>query len=96
MISIAEARNQLPALIHQAETGQPVTISRRGKPVAVVLSVAEYERLVTGMQPIMPDGWTQLLEIRRKLAETDAFADWSDEAIRSWRDPSPGRAVELP
>ncbi len=95
MISIAEARNQLPALIHQAETGQPVTISRRGKPVAVVLSVAEYERLMTGIQS-KPDGWTQLLEVRRKLAEADAFADWSDEAIRSWRDPSPGRTVELP
>ncbi len=95
MISIAEARNQLPALIHQAETGQPVTISRRGKPVAVVLSVAEYERLKTGMQP-KPDGWTQLLEIRQQLAEADAFADWSDEEIRTWRDPSPGRTVEWP
>ena len=45
MISIADAKNQLPALIHQAEAGKPVTITRRGKPVAVVVSVQEYEHL---------------------------------------------------
>ena len=36
MISIADARNRLPALVHQAEAGEAVTITRRGKPVAVV------------------------------------------------------------
>ncbi|THF64028.1 type II toxin-antitoxin system Phd/YefM family antitoxin [Pseudothauera nasutitermitis] len=45
MISIADAKNRLPALIHQAEAGEAVTISRRGKAVAVVLSVDEYARL---------------------------------------------------
>lgn len=45
MISIADAKNQLPALIHQAEAGEPVTITRRGKPVAVVVSFEEYERV---------------------------------------------------
>lgn len=48
MISIADAKNRLPALIHQAEAGETVTISRRGKPVAVVLSVDEYARLQWG------------------------------------------------
>ena len=38
MISIADARNRLPALVHQAEAGEAVTITRRGKPVAVVIS----------------------------------------------------------
>lgn len=45
MISIAEAKNQLPALIHKAESGEAVTITRRGKPVAVVISFEEYERV---------------------------------------------------
>lgn len=43
--SIAEARNNLARLVHVAEDGEPVRLTRRGKPVAVILSVAEYERL---------------------------------------------------
>ena len=34
-VSVAEAKNKLPALLHEAET-EPVEIVRRGKPVAVV------------------------------------------------------------
>jgi tRNA(fMet)-specific endonuclease VapC len=33
-VSVAEAKNTLPALLHEAEAG-PVEIVRRGKPVAV-------------------------------------------------------------
>lgn len=94
MLSIAEAKNQLTAIIHQAETGQPITISRRGKPVAVILSIAEYERL-THAKRLEADVWSRLLTIRQELAEADAFADWSDEEIRHWRDASPGRMVAL-
>ena len=43
-VSVAEAKDTLPALLHEAETG-PVEIVRRGKPVAVILSRASYDRL---------------------------------------------------
>jgi prevent-host-death family protein len=43
-VSVAEAKNTLPALLHEAE-GAPVEIVRRGKPVAVILSRATYDRL---------------------------------------------------
>jgi antitoxin Phd len=43
--SIAEARDRLPALVHEVEENGPVELTRRGKPVAVVLSMQEYERL---------------------------------------------------
>lgn len=44
-ISVAEAKNRLPALIHEAESSQvTVEITRRGKTVAVLLSSAAYER----------------------------------------------------
>jgi prevent-host-death family protein len=43
-VSVAEARNNLPALIHSAERS-PVEILRRGQPVAVLLSHAAFERL---------------------------------------------------
>lgn len=94
MVSIAEARNQLTAIIHQVEAGQPTTISRRGKPVAVVLSMVDYERLLNAKSS-QQDGWNCLLTIRQKLAEADAFADWNDEDIRQWRDASPGRPVAV-
>ena len=43
--SIAEARNQLSRVVHEAEDGNPVELTRRGRPVAVVLSIEEYRRL---------------------------------------------------
>ena len=37
--SIAEARNQFADLIHKVEEkGEPVQVTRRGEPVAVILS----------------------------------------------------------
>ena len=40
--SIAEARNDLSGVVREAEAGRPVTLSRRGKAVAVVLSAAGF------------------------------------------------------
>jgi len=51
MISIAQARNQFTTIIHHIEGGQPITISRRGKPVAVMLSMGDYERLLNAQSP---------------------------------------------
>lgn len=45
--SIAEARNQFAALVRDAEeSNQPVQVTRRGQPVAVILSAEEYARLL--------------------------------------------------
>ncbi len=43
--SIAEARSSLPAIVDQAEAGQDIELTRRGKPVAVVVSIRRFERL---------------------------------------------------
>jgi prevent-host-death family protein len=43
-VSVAEAKNTLPALLHEAEAA-PIEIVRRGKPVAVLLSRGAYDRL---------------------------------------------------
>jgi prevent-host-death family protein len=43
--SIAEARSNLPSIVDQAEAGQEIELTRRGKPVAVVVSLRELERL---------------------------------------------------
>ena len=61
--SIAEARNHLSTLVHEAESGKPVKLTRRGKPVAVVMSMAAYEALV---QPRgMPDWSAVTLDTRQ-------------------------------
>ena len=84
--SIAEARNHFTQLIHMAESGKPVRVSRRGKTVVVVMSIREYQRLV---HP--GDFWMPLAKVRgqiesgeREAIEPDVFA--------GVRDPSPGPA----
>lgn len=44
--SIAEARQNLAAIVHEAERQSPVALTRRGEPVAVLLSLQEYQRLL--------------------------------------------------
>ena len=46
--SIAEARANLPTIIDEVEVGAPVELTRRGKPVAVVVSRDQYDRLTLG------------------------------------------------
>jgi antitoxin Phd len=45
--SIAEARHDLAALVHQLDRQPRIELTRRGKPVAVLISVREYNRLAT-------------------------------------------------
>ena len=87
--SIAEAKNRLPTIIHYVEKGPYVELTRRGKPVAVLLSIQEYERLsrkYTGF-------WSALLEFRQKM-EGEGI-EISETDFRGLRDLSSGREVEL-
>ncbi len=86
--SIAEARNRLPALVHAVEEGPAVRLTRRGKPVAVLISLEEYERL----RPRRPDLWRAIETFRR---DTDLNDLDVEEIFRDVRDPSPGREVEI-
>lgn len=47
-VSITEAKSRFAELVQQAERGQAVRITRRGRAVAVLVSVAEHARLNTG------------------------------------------------
>ena len=49
--SIAEARTSLAAIVDQAEAGRRVELTRRGRAVAVVMSLGEFERLRGGRRP---------------------------------------------
>ena len=40
--AISTLKNHLPELVHQAEKGEDIQITRHGKPVAVIVSLERY------------------------------------------------------
>lgn len=72
--SIAEAKNHLPAVVHEAEAGHDVEITRHGRPVAVLLSIAEHSRL----RGRRPDLWAAYQAWR---AGGSALSDEDVEAL---------------
>jgi antitoxin Phd len=85
--SITEARDNFPRVVHEAESGESVELTRRGKPVAVLISLEEYRRLATGR----PSFWAAYEEFRRRHegSEVETEDVWADV-----REPSPGLQVE--
>ena len=74
-----------------AEQGRPIEITRRGKPVAVLLSTREYARLVRGGRGL----WQGIQTFRREHdAEVLRRLD-IDEALGGVRDRAVGREVEV-
>jgi prevent-host-death family protein len=88
-VSIAEARNHLTVLIHDVERGKKIELTRRGKRVAVLVSCDEYDRL----RATRPSLDQALRAWRARLP--DDFEGFTDDEVRSWRDPSPGREVRF-
>ena len=82
--SISSARNRLPKLVHEVESGSAVELTRRGKPVAMLLSIEEYRRMRAGK----PDFWEALSRFRK---ETDLEELGADEVWADVRDRSAGR-----
>jgi prevent-host-death family protein len=84
-VSLAEARDHLTGLVRDVERGQPVELTRRGKPVAVLVSHDEYERLRA--KRLSP---AAALRAWRAAAP----ADYDGFEVPE-RDRSPGRKVQL-
>ena len=88
--SIVEARDHLPALVHAVERGEPAELTRRGKPVAVIVSIQDYERL-SGKRK---SSWEATEEWRRSV-DLEALNFDPDEFLRDIRDKSPGRDFRI-
>jgi prevent-host-death family protein len=86
--SIAEARDNLARIVHEAEAVGAVELTRRGRPVAMLVSMAEYERL----QGRLPSLWESIgrfrerADVERNGVEPDVF-----EGVR---DRGTGREVK--
>lgn len=87
--SVAEARAHLPSILVQAEAGEAIELTRRGQPVAVVLSHEAFERL-RNPRPSFADAYRNL---RKKHSLDEVGLD--DDFGSSVRDRSPGRSVKL-
>jgi prevent-host-death family protein len=87
--SVAEARAHLPSILVQAEAGEAVELTRRGHPVAVVLSCEAFERL-RSERPRFGDTYRAFLK-RFPLGDVGLERDFA----ASVRDRSPGRQVKL-
>jgi prevent-host-death family protein len=87
--SVAEARQNFARLIRSAERGKAIEITRRGKPVAVLLSATEYLAL-TRERPRFVDA----LAVVRSELEVDELGI-GDAEFEGLRDESPGREVAL-
>lgn len=86
---IAEARANLPTIIDEVAAGSAVEFTRRGKAVAIMISVTEYERL-RSKRVSFQDAYQQFLK-KHSLAEVGLEPGFA----RKVRDRSPGRKVTL-
>ncbi|MBE2201578.1 MAG: type II toxin-antitoxin system Phd/YefM family antitoxin [Anaerolinea sp.] len=90
--SIADARNQFAALIRQVEDEHMrVQVTRRGEPVAVILSQNEYEDLLA--QRPKRDFWTAYQQWRQEWDVETWDEDENFDPFADVRDRSPGREV---
>ena len=72
---LQDARNRFSAVVDAALAGEPQQVTRGGKPVVVVLAVAEYDRLCRN-QPDHPDrtpNFVDHLLAIPKAPDNDAF-----------------------
>ncbi|MFZ2986936.1 type II toxin-antitoxin system Phd/YefM family antitoxin [Ideonella sp.] len=89
-ISIAEAKARFAELVHEAETGTPVRITRRGKPVAVLMAEADFARL-----QIPEMGWAAFSQAWRDQMTAEALPLLSEAELEGLRDRSERSALEL-
>lgn len=87
--SIAEARQNLAALVHDLDRQDHIELTRRGEPVAVLLSLRAYQRLAFPTAGF----WEAYQSFRQ--AHDLAELDLGPEAFEPGRDRSAGRAVTL-
>ncbi|MBN1954998.1 MAG: type II toxin-antitoxin system Phd/YefM family antitoxin [Anaerolineae bacterium] len=66
-ITVAEAHNRLSRWLKKVKNG-PITITRRGKPVGVIIDPDEYERLRR------VQGYLQMVRLSRTLTDRDVTA----------------------
>ena len=84
--STSEAQDNLPKIINEMEDGRCVELTQEGKPVAVLVSARDYERLSGRKLGPKPDLWEAIQKFR---AETNLEELDIDSIYKDVRDRSP-------
>jgi prevent-host-death family protein len=87
--SLLQAQEQLTKIIQEVENGTPVEITRDDKPVAIVISIDEYNRLLGGNSSF----WKSLEKFYQEIDLEEA--EISREIFDGVRDKGQGREVIL-
>ena len=87
--AIAEARNHFTTVVREVEQVAPVELTRRGQPVAVLMSIQEYRQLRAGKTKF----WDAYTKFRDKFNLQEL--NIPPETFANLRDQSPGREVDL-
>ncbi|MCZ2414027.1 MAG: type II toxin-antitoxin system Phd/YefM family antitoxin [Burkholderiales bacterium] len=85
-VSVADAKTHLTRLLQRVEAGEPVQITRRGRPVAVLISQAEYQRLAHPRQSLVEfvNAWrAEMKEQAIAFADEDDFEGVRDQGERA-------------
>ena len=86
--TIAEAKNNLSQLIYQLEADETIHLTRHGKPVAVMLSEANYQKLIHKNNSLYQaiQQWRNELkdDVALTKAELKNIRNSSQERVFSW------------
>jgi prevent-host-death family protein len=91
-VSVAEAKNRLPALLHEAAESGPIEIFRHDQPVAVIVAHAEFARLQRGRRK-RQGTFAAVMKWREKYREELEELDLAG-ALAPARDQRPARPVK--
>lgn len=84
--SISQARDQLARLVHEAEGGRHIELTRRGRPVAVVVAIDEYRKLAAAKT----DLWSAVTDFRA-THDLSGMEDLAEEVSSDTRSRDEGR-----
>ncbi len=87
--SIAEARDHFAEIIHSLDGVPRVEVTRRGRPVAILISIEEFETLCAGRATFAEayEAFRNRFDLAELGIEPKVFEDL--------RDSSPGREIDL-
>ncbi len=85
--SVAEARNRFAEIVHDLKHVSRVEVTRRGRPVAILISIEGFEKLHSGSV-----GFTSAYDAFRSTVDLTK-AGIEPELFEGLRDASPGREM---
>lgn len=87
--AISTLKNHLPEIVHQAESGEDIQITRHGKPVAVMVSLDRYQHAFGEKKGI----YHAMLRWRK---DNPDHIKSNDEGLQTIRDKSPHESRPSP